>query len=207
MGGGAVALAQTAILWACVALLSVIGAVYAYRLAERVWGALRGRLSGFQLVAFIVVAGVCSWAAQKYNVRFPRTDPQISYLTDRGSYSTEDSVHIDFTRIIVPDTATWYLDRRGLSSTNDADWVTFASGTFAEWRPPLDLPCENATNYNFMVYTDWTPGPSVVTNGVWHAMWGKDQKRMAFFIPLRTAVRVDGEVIATPKSKEDANER
>lgn len=28
-----------------------------------------------------------------------------------------------------------------------------------------------------------------------------------FLIPLRTAVRSDGETIATPKSKEDANER
>lgn len=194
---------HTVILWACLAFLAVIATIYAYHAATRVWRVLRGSLRGWHLFAFAVVACVCTIYARKGRVTFPRTDPTVSYLVDRGSYVTNDLVHIEFTRTIVPDSATMFVDYRPVESTNDADWVTHSSRTFAEWSPPLEIAFDNATNYDWVVYTDWTPGQTVRTNGVWQAVWGQSTNKV-FILPLRTAVRVNGNVIATPKSKEDA---
>lgn len=196
---------QSAILWACVAVLSVLAAICSYNASARLWAVLRGRLRGWGITAFAAIACVCTIYARKGSVYYPRTDPTVSYLIDRGSYVTNDLVHIDFLRVIVPDTATLYIDRRQVDSADDEDWVTHETMTFAECSPPLDIPYADATNYDWAVYTDWTPGPSVVTNGVWHAFWGKDNRQRMFFIPVRTAVRVDGDTIATPKSKEDSS--
>jgi len=208
MGGCSVKLVSDlfglAVLSFCACALFVMAVACACVFGSMIASALRRRLSARRLVALAVVAAVCTWAAQKRGtVSFPRTDPLMEYISDRGSYTTNDYVHVDFTRVIVPDTATWFLDRRALTQTNDADWATFSTGTFGEWNPPRDFLCANATNYNWLFYTDWTPGPSVQTNGVWHAFWGKDRRFRSFYIPLRTCVRKDAGVIATPKSKED----
>ena len=165
--------------------------------------AVRKALTGRELIVFGVLAGVCCWAAQKRLVTFPRTDPTQTYLTDRGSWVDGDLVHVDFSRIIVPDSATMYIDRLEIGA-EDARWVPHLIAAFGDIVLPLEFTYENATNYQWIVYTDWTPGPSVQTNGVWHAMWGRDRVRGAYVIPLRTAVRVDGDTLATPKSREDA---
>lgn len=83
-------------------------------------------------------------------------------------------------------------------------WTTEYESTIADLVLPLEIHIANATNYRWMVYTDWTPGPTVQTNGVWHANWALDRRARRYIIPLRTAVRVDGATIATPKSKEDS---
>lgn len=164
-------------------------------------------LTGRELMVFAVLASICTWAAQKRLVTFPRTDPTQSYLMDRGSYVDDETstVHIDFTRIIAPDSAVLYVDR--MQRTEGAEWENYLTTTLGEIRPPIDLEVPNATNYQWAVYTDWTPGPTVQTNGVWHAMWGKDRKTGRHAIPVRTAVRVDGKTIATPKSVKDAEKR
>lgn len=162
-------------------------------------------LTGRELMLFAVLASICTWAAQKRLVTFPRTDPTQTYLTDRGSWVDGDLVHIDFTRIIVPDSATMFVDRRNLSDTSDK-WENHLAAPFGEIRLPLEFEHPTATNYAWIVYTDWTPGPAVQTNGVWHANWARDRRTGAYIIPLRTAVRVDGATIAMPKSKEDARD-
>ena len=162
-------------------------------------------LTGRELMLFAVLASICTWAAQKSRVTFPRTDPDQTYLTDRGSWVDGDLVHIDFSRIIVPDSATMFVDRIDRSDPS-AGWVNVHASPFGSVELPLEFVYPSATNYEWAVYTDWTPGPTVQTNGVWHAMWGRDRVRGAYIIPLRTAVRVDGETIATPKSKEEARD-
>ena len=195
---------KTIIMYACVAALLVMAAVVLGCVCRRALSVLRRVLNPVELCAFVLVAGACTWAAQKHLVRFPRTDPAQSYLTDAGSWvdSETDVVHIDFNRIIVPDSAMLYVDR--VERTDGAEYVTHLMTTIGEAHPPIEFVHPNATNFEWIVYTDWTPGPAVQTNGVWHANWGRDTRRR-FIIPVRTAVRVDGEVIATPKSKEDAN--
>ena len=125
------------------------------------------------------------------------------YLIDRGSYVTNDYVHIDFTTVVIPQAANLYIYRRQVDSTNDVDWTEHLATTIGEFNPPHDIVYPASTNFNWMVFSDWTPGPAVETNGVWHAYWGLDQQRHEKLIPIRTAVRVNSTVIATPKSKSD----
>ena len=191
----------------CVALCAgaVVVAIAAGAALWRYMYTLRRILQPAQLAVFVAAASVCCMFAQKSgHVMFPRTDADAAYLTDRGSYVTNDYVHIDFARIIVPNDAHVYVDYRRLDMTNDWDWVTLLESTFAEFAVPTNVPFAAATNYDWMVYTDWTPGPTVQTNGVWHALWGMDQRGNQHLIPIRTTVRVDGDTIATPKSKEEA---
>lgn len=194
-------------LWLALCVGAVVAAVALGAFLMRSARVLRRALRPAQLAAFVVAACACALFARKGRVTFPRTDADIAYLTDRGSYVTNDYVRIDFARIIAPDDAHVFVDARpvGLDG-DDSAWVTIISSTFSEFAVPADIPFVNATNYDWMVYTTWAAGPAVQTNGVWHAMWGLDKRGKAYLIPIRTAVRVDGETIATPKSKEDAND-
>ena len=185
-------------------ILAAIVAVWIGRLIVRANAGAFARLSRRALFALLAVAVACTVCARKGNITYPATDPTTAYLRDDGSFVTNDLVHVSFTRIIVPDTATLCIDRRRVDSEgDDSAWTSHIETTFADFQVPQDIQFESATNWDWVVYTTWTPGPSVQTNGVWHAVWGKDQKLHRYFIPLRTSVRVDGQVIATPKSKED----
>ena len=177
-----------------------------YRAVTAVWD----RTSRVNRVAFVTV---CLFAAlyggAKHatgKITYPRTDPTLAYLTDKGSYVTNDFVHIDFERLaVVPSSAMFYLDSCGLAETNAqgvaTNWVTRKSAAFADLEVPFDFAFVGATNHNWVAYTDWTPAPAVLTNGVWHAYWGRDNKTGTSFIPVRTCVRENGVVIATPKSR------
>ncbi len=105
-------------------------------------------------------------------VEFLRTDADIQYFYDRGSYVTNDYVYVDFTTQVVPASANFYGEYRELALTNDTDWVEFVNTTIEDFNPPQPIAFDNATNYCFRFYTDWTPGPAVVTNGVLKINWG-----------------------------------
>lgn len=160
------------------------------------------------MLAVMIVAAV-TYGARKGTVTFPRTSPEIAYLQNDGSYVASNILHIAFTRIIVPDSAALYIDFRAVTNeTDDTAWQNFISTTFVEFAAvgQSDFEVENATNYDWVVYTDWTPGPAVQTNGVWHANWGRDRTTGDYIIPVRTAIRLDGDTIATPKSREDSKD-
>lgn len=205
-GEGLAQLFQAVVMYGCIALLLVLACVALYCVLRRACVIVRRVLGPGELVAFALAAGVCCWAAQKQLVRFPRTDPTTVYLIDNGSYvdSETNLVHIDFRRFVVPDSAPLFIDKR--VREDGAEWENMVSETFADVPLPYETTIENATNYEFAVYTTWTPGPAVQTNGVWHAYWGRDSRERRFFIPVRTKVNLDGETIADPKSKEDAHE-
>ena len=110
------------------------------------------------------------------NITYPRTDPEAWYLQDNGSYVTNDAVHVSFTRnLIVPSSAMFFL--YGLEScyTNQSDWEVHSfcaySNRFESMALPLDVPYQNATNFNWVGFTDWTPPPTVHTNGVAFVVW------------------------------------
>ena len=199
---------QAGVMYVGIAMLTCLICYAISWYCRRAFAAVARALRPDELAVFAVLACFLTWAAQKHLVSYPRTDPTTAYLTDAGSWvdSDTDIVHIDFRRIIVPDSAMLYVDRLGLSE-DDQSWENVFAATFGETPLPLEITCQNATNYRWIVYTDWTPGPAVQTNGVWHANWGLDRRARKFLIPLRTAVRIDGETIATPKSKEDAREQ
>lgn len=203
---GVIYIYQHALVIVCAFALAVLALVAIFHIFGRSLHAVREALTGREIIVFGVLAGVCCWAAQKRLVSFPRTDPTQAYLVDRGSYVDSETgvVHIDFDRIIVPDTAIMFIDRRRREER--AEWENMVAEQFRDVPLPYETSFEDASDWEYIVYTDWTPGPSVQTNGVWHAMWGRDRVRGAYIIPLRTAVRVDGETIATPKSKENARD-
>jgi len=194
------------IIAAIVSLLGIAATLTVSVLFPEIKSAMRriSRRSWTHLLVFAVaVVGMVMYGGRKGSITYPYTDYEQRYLQDNGSYVTNDFVHVDFTRIIAPSSADFSIAYREVASTNDADWSVLLVTTFAEFSCPSNVPFANATNYDFMAYTTWTPGPSVQTNGVWHSYWGKDQMLHTHFIPIRTCVRVDGEIIATPKSKEN----
>lgn len=190
--------------WIMLACLLSLAVVALMSVSPKIGRNLR-RLLTHRGVAALAVALTLFGGAKHVSVLFPRTDPATAYLIDNGSYvdSDTDTVHIDFRRIIVPDSARVYVDRIP-NGDESGIWTTAYESTIADLVLPLEIHIANATNYRWMVYTDWTPGPTVQTNGVWHANWALDRRARRYIIPLRTAVRVDGATIATPKSKEDS---
>lgn len=166
-------------------------------------------LKRMRKVFLVMAIGLTLYAGAKHigTITILNTDTDSVYLIDRGSYVTNDYIHVDFTTVVIPQTANLFVYRRQVDSTNDVDWTEHLATTIGEFNPPHDIQFASATNYNWIVFSDWTPGPAVETNGVWHAYWGLDQQRQELLIPIRTMIRVDDEVIATPKSKVDSEER
>jgi len=135
----------------------------------------------------VAVIGAALYAGSKGgHISYPYTDPETRYLTDAGSYVTNNAVHVAFSRsILVPTTATFYVDYYDPAETNATgaatNITTAFSATFAARAVPFDLPFAAATNYDWIVYTDWTPPPVVHTNGVAYVAWqiGSHTNRLA----------------------------
>lgn len=137
------------------------------------------------------------WAGGKARVVFPRTDPEAWYLMDGGSAVTNDVVSVRFVRNpILPPTASVFMDGMDVAYTNDEDWATHSFPAYSNRLDQLeengfDFPFPNATNYNWSVYTDWTPTPIVHTNGVAFVLWqqaGGNGRRLTVY---RTGVYAD----------------
>lgn len=172
------------------------------------WSILKN--SKHRKVFMLATAGFTLYAGAKHiitgRVEYPRTDADLAYLTDHGSYVTNDYIHIDFIRHpIVPDSAGFIVEVYELADTNYEHGVTLVETTFADFPVPCDVAMDNATNYNAICYTPWTPGPAVQTNGVWHTYWGEAaggagrDHGLLIAIPVRTEITTpEGEQIAPP---------
>jgi len=186
----------------CAAVLSLAAAALAaWPLVMAAWdrmGAARVRA-----VFCAAVAGAALFVGAKHDVgtiTYPRTDPETWYMMDRGSGVSNEFVRLNFTRnVIVPASASFFLDGLELRYTNQSDWATHSftaySNTFANATIPLDVPYSAATNFNWICYTDWTPSPVVHTNGVAYVVWnvGRHTNELAV---TRTGVYVDGTRLA-----------
>lgn len=191
-----------ACLWLGLVAMLVVAGLAIWLNMSRLSRAVKGKVKGPHLAALAILgAALALYGGRKGRITYPYTDYELRYLTDNGSYVTNDAIHVAFTRIVAPASADFFISFRQVDSTNDLDWVVFTNTTFAAFTVPCDIEYPAATNFDWICYTTWTPGPSVQTNGVWHSYWGKDKKLHTHLIPIRSAVRVDGEVIATPKSK------
>ena len=93
-----------------------------------------------------------------------------AFLSDAGCYSTNDTVHIAISSNLM----TTSLDgcdvmvyaRYYTNSTAEAWFELSPRYKFETF--PHDYQLESATNYNYAVYVDYVPGPSVHTNGVFN---------------------------------------
>jgi len=185
-------------------VFAVVAAMKCARTVAQAWNGA-GRFARY---AFLAAAlGLTLYGGAKGRIggiTFPFTDPEVRYIIDTGSYVTNDYVHVSFMRMIAPAGAPLMIDRRQVGQTNDVDWVNHLTTTFAQFANPSDIQFQAATNWDWIVYTTWTPGPTVQTNDVWHAYWGRDRNNRGFLIPIRTCVRDGSEIIATPKSRWDS---
>lgn len=195
--------------WKCIVVCGIMAVVFICCIAFLNY--ITKTLSLFQRLGFwFCIICVTLYAGSKSpvgTITFPRTNADMQYLINRGSYVTNDYIHVDFTTIVVPSSANLYGAYRQLDLTNDTDWVEFVATTIEQFNPPQDIQFASATNYNFVFYTDWSPQPAVHTNGVLTVGWGKKQPSNSIVIevekldalPIRTSVIYDGKKIATPE--------
>jgi predicted nucleic acid-binding protein len=154
---------QASLLYMCaVVIMSLCGVVIAVNV-RRQMKVVRRKLKGSAAVAMAILAVSCTLLARKGRVTV--TDP---YIRDAGSYLTNDIVHVAIAKRtpLLPDDAIILVYARQVDSTNVTDWVRLSPHlTFADH--PYDYALPNATNYDVMVAADFTPAPTVHTNGVW----------------------------------------
>ena len=153
---------QTVILWACSAALILIASVVI--LAGMGQAAMRAkrRLRGAALIVS-ALALACMLYARKGRVTI--SDP---YIQNDGSYLTNDVAHVAIAKRtpLLPDDTEILVYARQIDLTNATDWVRLSPHlTFADH--PYDYSLPNATNYDVMVAANFTPAPTVHTNGGW----------------------------------------
>jgi len=118
-------------------------------------------------VSFALLA---SWAVLYGGSKGPqgRVTVDDPYIRDAGSYLTNDVVHVAIAKKtdLLPDSTEILVYARELAATNASDWVRLSPHlTFADH--PHDYTLVNATNHNVLVAANFTPSPTVHTNGVW----------------------------------------
>ena len=112
---------------------------------------------------------------------------------DAGSAVSNDCVYVRFVRSpLLSSSANIFMDGMDVAYTNDEDWAEHSFPAYSNRLDALDFngfdfQYPNATNYNWAVYTDWTPSPIIHTNGVAFVMWqqGNATNRLTMY---RTSV-------------------
>ena len=164
----------------------------------------RVRISRMGSVMAAVFVAALSYYGGSKSISYPRTNAEMALLTDDGtSYVSNDVVRVGYARHrILPDVADLNVWRRENGSTNDEDWVAQLVTTVGAQPSPILIDFPAATNFDWIVFTTWQPGPSVQTNGVLHSAWrgvpGPINVRV-FGVPVRTHVIEDGTTIAPPQ--------
>lgn len=155
---------QASLLWLCVvAIMSLCGIVIVVNL-RRQMKIVRRKLKG---PAAAAVAAVCA-VAILYGGRKGTVTVNDPYITNAGSYLTNDMVHVSIAKRtqLIPDSTEILVYARQVDQTNATDWVRLEPHlTFAQH--PFDYALANATNYDVMVAANYVPEPTVHTNGVW----------------------------------------
>ena len=193
----------TSVLWLCLCALAIIACAACAPGVRFVMARIRalfGRSKVQGILAAVAIVGAVMYGGSKgtRNVIFPRTDIEIAYLVDAGSYVTNDLVHVAFNSYLIPSSAPIILSYWPDGSTNEEDMVTALAGTLADFPNPLDFAFENAISNRWYCYTTWTPGPAVHTNGVWQTIWMMDRRDNRYLIPIRTWIENDGDLLAPP---------
>ena len=162
---------QASLLWLCaVLLMSICGIVIAVNVRRQMRN-VRRKLKGSAAVAVAVAAAVCIL----YGGRKGRVTVSDLYIQDAGSYLTNDSVHVSIAKRtqMLPDDTEILVYARQVDLTNATDWVrlephlTLAQHLLVEGVYSWEYSLPNATNYNVLVAENFTPAPTVHTNGVW----------------------------------------
>lgn len=182
-----------------IGLIVFLNALGLYFFARNVWEPLRRwwslqRIEGLLVAAF--VCGMVFYGSTKSSFQFDEG------LTDAGSWTTNDLVHIAWHYGSIPSASTVYIDYRRNDMVGNP-WENLAETTAAslEWDGHL----ADATNYDFWVYSTYIPPVPVHTNGVWvgNAYRTKTGKG---FVVTNSRITDKGKVIATPEQVKRAQE-
>ena len=157
---------QASLLWLCTVAIIALAVVTVTANVRRAARAARRRLRGPAVVAMAAMAAACTLFARKGSVSV--SDP---YIVNSGSYLTNDIAHVAIAKRtpLLPDDTEILVYARQVDSVDPSDWVRLSPHlTFADH--PYDYTLANATNYDVLVAADFTPAPTVHTNGVWQMM-------------------------------------
>lgn len=185
--------------YAIVIGLAVIFAVYTYQKIKKQTGSRF--VASIFLVAFIGMASVAfPTSREKQRVKDPigflRTDPEIAYLIDNGSYVSNNIVHLEFSTRLLPPSAELFLAYIPKTEpANSTAYTTHLSGTVETIPNVVEFEFENAISNRWVFYTTYTPGPSVHTNGVAVAEFMKATKYDNVAVPKKSTIWESGKRI------------
>lgn len=157
--------------------------------------------TGNKFVAGIVVAAFACLAFTAYptsstkrdSVSFLQTSTEIKYLVDKGSWVSNNVVHIEFETRLLPKTAELFLDYIPKSEPADSTaYTTYFYSTVENTPTIIEFEFENAISNRWVFYTTYTPGPNVHTNGVAVAEFLKSTKYDNVAVPKRSTIWEDG---------------
>ena len=119
------------------------------------------------------LAALTVWAVAYGGSKGPsgRVTVDDPYIRDDGSWLSPSNnvAHVAIAKKspLLPDNTAILVYARELALSNATDWVRITPHlTYADHPHDYQLP-GLATNYNVMVAADFTPAPTVHTNGVW----------------------------------------
>jgi hypothetical protein len=162
---------QASVLWLCAVLLMSICGIVVVVNVRRQMKVVRRRLKGPAVAAVAAVALACIlYGGRKGTVTV--NDP---YIQNAGSYLTNDVAHVSITKRtnMLPDDTEILVYARQVDLTNATDWVrlephlTLAQHLLVEGVYSWEYALPNATNHDVLVAANFTPAPTVHTNGVW----------------------------------------
>ena len=204
------------VFYLCLALLLLIPAAC---VAMWVWKELVQKMGRYGSLIFLCVSCLMIFFAhssskeknKEEKVQFWHASSDTVYLIDNGSIVTSNKVHIAFETRLLPGSAMIFLDFIPKDAEQTAEnYSTFLSMTADEWPRDIDFDFENALDYKWVMYTTYTPGPVVHTNGVAVAEFFRSPKYDNVAVPKRSTIWEDGKMlwplpedIARAKSKEE----
>ena len=127
---------------------------------------------------FLVMCTVATFygGAKFYrSLNIPRTDADMQYLYDNGSYVTNDHAYVAFTAIGLPADARILVAYAPPDASNETQVVVVMDMPLSEWMSRYDCKLryewdtsrgDAAWEYRWYLYTTWVRLPSVHTNGV-----------------------------------------
>ena len=187
----------------CLATLSAIALGYMlYALGDGV--ARLRKLFGASKVqgvlALIAIAGAVMYGGSK-GVSIKWDDG----LRDNGSLVTNDTVTVAWTYQGIPSATSVFIDYREAGSTNKWENLAETVASARSWTGTL----ENATNYEYWVYSTYIPPTPVHTNGVWVGQTYETKSRVGAkaFLILNGKVIEHGRTIAPPAAKRKDDEQ
>ena len=182
---------QYAIMVAGVAVLLLMGMLAIAWRMRGVAGALRRFFGMCGLAGFLVA--FCVWYGGGKSITFD------TGLRDNGSWASNNTVHVSWTYIGIPSASSVYIAYRETNTTNAWEDLGETVASALVWEATV----QNATNYDYLVYSTYVPPSPVHTNGVWQGPVYETKKRVGAnsFVVIGAEVREHGCTIAPPYAK------